>query len=152
MSIFDWLKRMTSGEQLAQHDEAPTFAKGEEDFHGLNMKDAIDAHVRWKARLQRQLEGHGDEQLEVSVVASDDKCTLGKWIHADAKARFGHLAEFRELLNAHADFHLAAGEILTDCHRGEYEQGLKTLHGKDFRFKSDKVQLALVRLYAKARG
>ncbi|MDD5330732.1 MAG: CZB domain-containing protein [Sulfuricella sp.] len=154
MSILDWLKRATSGEQLLQDgggQPQATFAKGEEEFHGLNMREAIDAHIRWKTRLQDMLEGNSDEQLEVGVVAADDKCTLGKWLHHEA-AKFGNLEEFRELVSIHAEFHLTAGNILAECHRGEKEAGLYMLHSRDFRFCSDKVQLALVRLYAKVRS
>jgi hypothetical protein len=83
MGIMDWLKRVTAGgeEHFLAEDAAPVFAEGEENFHGLNMKDAIDAHIRWKTRLQRQLEGEADEQLEVAVVAADNHCVLGKWMH-----------------------------------------------------------------------
>lgn len=153
MSILDWLKRATSGDQLLPEGGHPpaTFAKGEESFHGLNMREAIDAHVRWKTRLQSMLEDNSDEHLEVGIVASDDKCTLGKWLHHEAR-QFGDLEEFKELMNIHAEFHLKAGSILAECHRGEKEAGLNMLHSKDFRFCSDKVQLALVRLYAKVRS
>ena len=148
MGILSWLKSAATGGTV----ETVSFAPGEEQFHGLNMKEAIDAHVTWKARLKSQLEGEGAETLEVGVVASDDRCALGKWIHGEAKQRFVHLPEYSELLRYHAQFHLSVGNILLEMHQGGKENAGKMLHGTDFRHDSDMVQLALVRLYAKARG
>ena len=147
MGILSWLKGVTTGDT----EGTAKFAPGEEYFHGLNMKEAIDAHVAWKARLKTQLDGEGDEALEVGVVASDDRCTLGKWLHGEAKQRFAHLPEYAELVRDHSQFHLSAGNILLEVHQGEKEKAGMMLQGSDFRHASDRVQLALVRLYAKAR-
>lgn len=147
MGILSWLKSATTGGAVG----VANFAPGEEHFHGLNMKEAIDAHVAWKARLKTQLDGEGAEALEVGVVASDDRCALGKWLHGEAKQRFAHLPEYSELLRYHSQFHLGAGNILLEMHQGGKEKAGEMLHGADFRHDSDMVQLALVRLYAKAR-
>ena len=148
MGILSWLHRVTAGEENVG---SATFESGEENFHGLNMKDAIDAHVAWKTRLAAQLSGAGSEALEVGVVASDDRCALGKWIHSDGKKMFGHLPEFAELRCQHAQFHLNAGNVLLAAHNDGYEAADKMLHGSEFRHASDMVQLGLVRLYAKSR-
>ncbi len=147
MGILSWLKSFSAGEEKAG---AATFAPGEENFHGLNMKEAIDAHVAWKARLKAQLSGTSTETLEIGVIASDDRCTLGKWIHGEGKKMYGHLPEYAELLQQHAQFHLNAGNILLEAHRSGNEAAEKMLHGPDFRHASDMVQLGLVRLYAKS--
>jgi len=148
MGILSWLHRITAGEENVG---SATFGAGEENLHGLNMKQAIDAHIAWKARLAAQLSGADSETLEVGVVASDDRCELGKWIHGEGKKRCGHLPEFAELLRNHAQFHLNAGNVLLAAHNDGNEAAVKMLYGSEYRKGSDTVQLSLVRLYAKSR-
>lgn len=146
MSILSWLSRVTSGKDGG----AVSFAPGEESFHGLNMKQAIDAHIAWKAKLADQIGGNTDK-LEVGQVASDDRCALGAWLHGPCKSLCGKLPEYADLVREHANFHLVAGNILMETHRGNAEKALEMLNGGDFRHASDTVQLSLVRLYAKTR-
>ena len=108
MSILSWLKDVHNHGASATKME---FAAGEEEFNGLNMKDALDAHEKWYHRLESKINGTSQEQLEVATVACDDKCVLGKWIYSSGKSNFGHMSEYSALKQVHADFHLAAGEI-----------------------------------------
>lgn len=147
MGILSWLKGFTAGDVVG----TASFAPGEETFHGLNMKDAIDAHIAWKAKLETQISGNA-EKLEIGQVASDDRCTLGCWIHGTGKQEFGMLPEFSDLVRDHAQFHLIAGSILMEAHAEKTQEALKQLRGSEFRHASDMVQLTLVRLYAKAKG
>ncbi len=126
------------------------FERHEEEFHGLNMRLAIDAHLKWKEHLEAALSQSSGEKLEVGLVAADDRCILGQWLHGDAKGKFASYAEYDELVRCHADFHLMAGDILCDAHDGRLESAQEKLR-HSFRQKSDRVQLALVRLYAKTR-
>lgn len=147
MSILGWLKGVVGGEAAAPLQ----FAEHEQHFHGLDMKAAIEAHMAWKTRLEAQIRGDAGETLEVGVVAADGNCALGKWIHGDGKAQFGHVPEFEQLRAVHAEFHLCAGSILADAHGGDKEAATASLKSA-LRRHSDTVQLALVRLYAKAAG
>ncbi len=149
MSILSWLHRVTAGEENVGN---ATFESGEESFHGLNMKEAIDAHIAWKARVEAQLSGTGSETLEIGIVASDDRCELGKWIHNEGKKKYGKLPEFAELRDLHAQFHLNVGSVLLEAHNNGKKAADKMLHSSGFRRGSDMVQLGLVRLYAKSRG
>lgn len=147
MSILSWLKQVTSGDAAA-HQPA-VFAEGEEEFRGLNMKSALDAHTAWTHRLEAKIEGTSDEDLDIAKVAGDGNCPLGKWIHGEAKANFHDMAEYEELKRIHADFHLNCGKVLNDVENGdetEARQGLKIV-----RHCSGDVQLALIRFYEKAR-
>jgi hypothetical protein len=148
MSIMSWLHRVTAGDENVS--SSATFAAGEENLHGLNMKEAIDAHVAWKTRLAAQLSGTDSETLEIGAVASDDRCELGMWIHSEGEQRFSDLPEFAELRKQHAQFHLNAGNILLAAHNDGKEAADKMLHGSEFRQGSDLVQLGLVRLYARS--
>jgi len=147
MGILNWLKGITSGHEVG----AAAFAPGEEHFHGLNMKDAIDAHIAWKTKLEGQI-GDGADRLEIGEVASDSRCVLGNWLHGQGKQHFGVLPEFTDLMRDHLQFHLTAGKILMEIRNGKHEEARKMLHGREFRYASDMVQLSLVRLYAKVNS
>ncbi len=150
MSILSWLKKVTSGDVSAEfmHSQPMQFAQGEEHFHGLNMKEALDAHIAWAHRLEAQLNGGASEELEVGMVATDNRCTLGQWIHGPGRQMFGDTPEFQELKRIHAEFHLCAGEVLNDIQHGQQELARGNI--KSIRRKSGDVQLSLVRLYSKA--
>jgi hypothetical protein len=151
MSILSWLKEVTTGDTKAGFidTDAMTYAKGEEQFHGLDMKAALDAHMAWTQRLEGKLSGENQENLEVASVASDCECMLGKWLHGDARQQFGESGDYQELRQVHADFHLKAGEILNNVLNGDREQALKNL--RELRYQSGNVQLSLVRLYSHAQ-
>lgn len=152
MSILSWLKSVATDTDSSENfsSKQMNFAADEEEFHGLNMKSALDAHEKWYHRIEDKLTGKSDEKLEVATVACDDQCTLGKWIYNQGQRNFSALSEFKELKNIHADFHLTAGNALNDVLNGENEQARAGL--KKVRHKSGSVQLALVRLYSRSRA
>ncbi len=149
MSILSWLKRGAEGEDSVSN---ATVEPGEDFFHGGNMKKAIDAHVAWTDRLAAQINGVSSETLDISIVASDDHCVLGKWIHSVGNKSYGHLPEFAELKDEHARFHHKAGNVLREADSKGKEAAEALLHSSEFRHASDKVQLGLVRLYTKSQG
>jgi len=157
MKIFEWFKQIVSGEQLAPSEmitqEAATAAKPriEEtgEFAGLDFKTAIDAHVKWKVRLDHYINGTSDEDLKVDTVSRDDQCMLGKWIHSDVSQQFADIREFQEMKMEHARFHLAAGDILSCSQAGDKEGALDKLHHGDYAKASERVKLFLARLYVK---
>ncbi len=148
MSVLSWLKEVTIGENKAGFidTDSMTFANGEEQFRGLDMKAALDAHTAWTRRLEDKIGGKSQEELDVATVATDCECTLGKWLHGTARQEFGETPDYRELRRVHADFHLKAGEILNNMLNGDREKALKNL--KELRYQSGNVQLSLVRLYS----
>ena len=147
MSILSWFKEVTSGNASAElMQQSLEFKDGEQDFHGLNMRDALDAHTAWTKRLEGKIEGSNNEELDIAKVASDCECVLGKWIHGEAKKQFGEESDLEELRKVHADFHLKAGEILNNVTNGDHEDARENL--KKLRHQSGSVQLSLVRLYS----
>jgi len=149
MSILTWLKAVTDGGNTPEFIEASKmqFARGEESFHGLDMKNALDAHMAWLHRIETRLNGTNDEPMDLVSVAGDRHCTLGHWIHGEAKERFGNMPEYRELREAHAGFHLKVGAALNDIENGDGARVRESL--RSIRHKSGEVQLALIRLYSK---
>lgn len=84
----------------------------------MNFDEAITAHSQWKIRLKTILEGTSSEKLDPAVVALDNRCPLGQWIHGDATLHAA-LAEYDELKREHARFHLSAAEVLKHHLQGE---------------------------------
>lgn len=151
MGLLSWLTHADKAAAEGAAHKPVEFEKHEEEFHGLNMRLAIEAHLKWKERLEQALAGSAGESLEVGHVAADDRCVLGQWLHGEARQRFAQHPEYHDLVRSHADFHLMAGDILCDAHDGRKEAAQEKLR-HSFRQKSDRVQLGLVRLYAKARS
>lgn len=78
----------------------------------INIPEAITAHVNWKVRLQKIIDGKSDEKLDSMVICRDDQCDLGKWIHGTATDRFHADESFRTLRADHAQFHYVAANVL----------------------------------------
>jgi hypothetical protein len=153
MGLMDWFKGLATGKFT---DEPPPLAAPigeaparEEDgtVAGLDFKTAIDAHMKWKVRLERCLESDNEEGLKVEVVSRDDQCMLGKWIQGAGGERFGHLREFQEMKMEHARFHLNAGDVLACCLAGDKEGATRKLRAGDYTKASERVKLHLARLY-----
>lgn len=127
MAIGGWLGRLLSNEGA----EVDTKISGsqmvepqEEAAAGLNFRTAIEAHQRWKMRLQAVIEMKSSETLDPKVVCRDDQCDLGKWIHGEAGRRFSDDPQFVELRSKHAYFHVCAGRILTLAQAGQKERAM----------------------------
>lgn len=147
MGILDWLLKKDSN---ADSKDDVDFDEGEEMFAGLNMKDAIDAHLAWYKKLERAIADKSAAGYEISNVAADNQCKLGIWVYKDAK-KFKTLPEYEALRKSHADFHMLAGEILILIRDGEFEQATQRVR-RDLRRASDLVQLNLIRLCSRANA
>lgn len=78
----------------------------------INIPECIDAHMKWKGRLQKYLDGTSDEKLDPMIVCRDDQCVLGKWIHGPALKHFHNDDGFHKLRADHANFHFVAGSVV----------------------------------------
>ncbi len=83
----------------------------------MNADDAIKDHVSLKTRLRVYI-AKPDGSLTPAVVATDDACDLGKWLHHEGRA-FAGTGEYQALLTGHAKLHEAAAEIVTRTNHGE---------------------------------
>lgn len=145
MGMLNWLKARLSGDQTSEL----ILEKGEEELHGLNLKEALDAHEAWNGRLKSVLDGTSTESIQVSEIAQDCNCHLGKWIYGPGKKSHSSYEEYEILRKTHAEFHLCAGEILMEHQAGNDGVADKLLKTK-FRNLSNRIQLDLVRLFTKA--
>lgn len=158
MAWMDWFKTLASGKPAAEPAEAAPASEpqaaasapereDEGTVAGLNFKTAIDAHMKWKVRLERCLDTDNEEGLQVDTVSRDDQCPLGKWIHGVGGERFGNLREFQEMKMEHSRFHLCAGDVLACCVAGDKEGASQKLRSGDYTRASERVKLHLARLY-----
>jgi hypothetical protein len=85
----------------------------------IDVMAAINAHVRWKARLEEYLNGTSEEKLDPKVICLDNQCVLGKWIHGPAQEFFLEDDGYRTLREDHAKFHLIAATVVTKIHANE---------------------------------
>ena len=154
MGLMDWFKNLAAGKPAEapppapapQHPSAPV-QEEEGLVAGLNFKTAIDAHMKWKVRLEKCMQNDNDEGLQVDLVSRDDQCPLGQWIHGIGGARFGNLREFQEMKMEHARFHLCAGDVLACCLAGDKEGAGQKLRSGEYTRASERVKLHLARLY-----
>lgn len=118
-----------------------------EEAAGINIKTAIDAHIRWRHRLESFVLGTSSERLYFDLVSADDQCVLGRWIHGEAKEKYGQLALFGQLVTVHAQFHRHAGEVLDRASSGRHEEALALLQSGGYPRCSVKVKHLLAKLY-----
>lgn len=164
MGLFDWFKSIAGGNEAPTAPAAapapapvaqPAALEDDPDagiVAGLNFKTAIDAHMLWKARLEKVINGTTTEQLNVETVSRDDQCVLGKWVNGPGSAKFGALREFQELKMEHSRFHLNAGDILACALAGDKAGAENRLHTGDYVRVSERVKLHLARLYVQVSG
>jgi hypothetical protein len=94
----------------------------------MNFLDAINAHVAWKLRLQRYLDGSSEEYLEPEHVCKDDQCMLGKWIYGN-EDRYITSEAFDDVRGKHAEFHKMAAEIVRLVNTEHKKEASEKLRG-----------------------
>lgn len=146
MSALDWFKRIL-GQKTEAVAQPPIDASAE--LAGLNFMTAIDAHMKWKTRLENYIQGTSSEDLKVEVVCRDDQCPLGKWIYSTGGERFGSIDTFGEMKGQHALFHQCAGRILETAQAGKKDEAMRLLQYGDYVRASEQVKRLLAKLYVR---
>lgn len=115
----------------------------------INLYDAVLAHSAWKKRLFLFLflEGQSKEDLQADKIRVDYLCVLGKWIHSDGKAHFGHETDFIKLVDEHAKFHVHAASVVEAHLTGDSKRAMDILTGS-FDEQSRKTVRCLTKLNA----
>ncbi|MEZ5582052.1 MAG: hypothetical protein R3F37_04060 [Candidatus Competibacteraceae bacterium] len=65
MGLFNWLKQKRAGKE----NFALEIGKDEEELSGLNLKSAIEAHMAWRQRLIKTIDG----STSVSITSSGNR-------------------------------------------------------------------------------
>ena len=90
------------------------------DFDAVRNK-----HSQWRVRLNKFL--RGEEDLTLAGAGTHRDCDLGKWIHGEGRARFGHLPEMLELAKIHRDMHDAVIRTIQSQEAGQTQQAQQAL-------------------------
>ncbi|MBA4503300.1 CZB domain-containing protein [Marinobacterium marinum] len=123
----------------------------EAEAAGLDFKSAIEAHQRWKIRLNDVIAGRSQEDLDPAVVARDDCCALGKWIHGVGGDQFATQPEFAELKRRHAHFHVCAGHVLILAQSERKQEALEEINQGNFATISREVVMHLAHMYTRLK-
>jgi hypothetical protein len=91
----------------------------------MDFDSAILAHVNWRARLLRAINGKSNETLDPAVIESDG-CPLGQWLRAEGKVLSADPG-YAELVRMHAEFHRAAATVVRQVQGGRAEEARATL-------------------------
>jgi len=79
----------------------------------MKFDEAIRVHAAWKLRFTLLNDGTASEAApDPAVLARDNACDLGLWLHSEAKAKYSSDADYEALVQSHAKFHKAAAEVL----------------------------------------
>ncbi|MFN3267592.1 MAG: CZB domain-containing protein [Deinococcales bacterium] len=148
MRLIDWLKKVLAGEK-----PDPNFKLDQEQkfIHGLDVMAALEAHLKWRSRLEQYILGNHSEKLDYKVVSQDNICVLGQWLYGPAYQIFMYVPEYAALKSAHREFHLFAAKILEEYQTGS-KSTAKRMLAEQFNGYSGNVQRALVDLHKLAHG
>lgn len=151
MGLMDWFRKMAgaAADEAAPGEAAPPGVGeiADAEVGGLNFMTAIDAHMKWKTRLENYINGTSDEDLRVEVVSCDDKCPLGQWIYGRGGESYGGFHSFAEMKSMHAHFHRCAGDVLATALQGRKDEALRMLDQGDYVRASERVKMLLAKLY-----
>jgi len=153
MGMLDWFKGIVKGEKgNAEVGLAATSGSDEKgaEIAGLNFKTAVDAHMKWKVRLESYINGTSSEDLRVEVVCRDDQCPLGKWIYDKGGEKFGYSETFYDMKVHHAMFHRSAGRVLETAQSGDKANAMRLLNTGEYVKASERVKMLLARLFVMA--
>ena len=75
------------------------------DFMAAKLK-----HTMWKLHLREFLDGKAG--LTAAAATSHRDCDLGKWLYSEGLAKYGAIAEMRQLDAKHAELHAVVKRIM----------------------------------------
>jgi hypothetical protein len=108
----------------------------------------ITAHVEWKLRLQKFLDGTSTETLDPAVIAVDNRCELGKWIYSVGTS-FKNSTNYTTVKESHAHFHKVAATIVSHHLHGDTQAAQSLLNG-DYSQLSDTLKKNILKLRSEA--
>lgn len=111
----------------------------------MDLDKASKAHVDWKVKFRTAIAKQ--ENLDDVTIAKDNCCELGKWLHAEGKAKFGRLTAHKDLLAKHTAFHVEAGQVARLINAARYAEAEHAINaGTGCTTASSAVGVAILRL------
>ena len=115
----------------------------------MDLNSALESHVEWKLRFRMAISQQ--ETMDAETIAKDNCCDLGKWLHGEAKAKFGKLASYTRCVDKHATFHVEAGKVARAVNAGKFAEAEAMLNaGSPFMMASFDVGVAIQHLKQEA--
>src|SRR5208337_1999677 len=108
----------------------------------LDIVKLRDAHLQWRARLERML--RGEEAIALAESLAPDQCELGRWLHGPVRRQYGHHSQFISVDKIHTHFHEVSRKVLQYYQTGyiaRAEDALREVMNDSF-----ELQLALAKL------
>ncbi|WP_298496602.1 CZB domain-containing protein [uncultured Maritimibacter sp.] len=105
---------------------------------------AMDAHDKWKQRLEAAI-AKGKCDSDPAVIACDDKCAFGKWLHGNTlSADVVQGMPYKVTKRLHAEFHQSAGHIARLVEAGD-TRAARHVMSTEYAERSDKLSRALAK-------
>ena len=111
----------------------------------MNLNESIQSHAQWKFRFHQAL--LKNESMDAGVIAKDNQCELGKWLHGEAKALHGDRKAFAQCVARHATFHTEAGKVAATINSHRMDEAQRMLaSGSPFSEAAKAVAVSLIEL------
>ncbi len=92
----------------------------------VQLTEALRAHAAWKTRLRDAID-QGASEHSVATVGRDDRCPFGTWLYGDESLGVRQSPHYEQCRGAHAEFHVAAAEVLELALKGEKSEAERKL-------------------------
>ena len=116
----------------------------------LDLDSAIQNHSEWKMKFRTAISQH--ETMDAAMIARDDCCELGKWLHGDGKEKFGKLISYTNCFSSHAVFHIEAGKVAQAINTKKYAEAWNMIdNGTSYANASSVVAGDIMRLKEETR-
>jgi hypothetical protein len=107
------------------------------------IRNAIVAHSRWKARLRQAIDS-GKSEWKAESVRPDNLCDFGKWLHSVSPTE-KTTERWRKVRDLHSEFHKEAARVLTLALSGQKAEAEKAFAlGSHFSKTSADLTMTLV--------
>jgi len=108
----------------------------------MDLNEAIRAHSEWKMKLRSAISERAT--LDPVSLAQSDHCALGKWLHGESRAKYGHLGSHKNCVQLHTEFHKQASKIAATINSGRYSEAEQMLgSGTPYTDTSHKIVMAI---------
>jgi Chemoreceptor zinc-binding domain len=92
----------------------------------MDLSEAMKAHAEWKIKFRTAIAK--SDTMDVTTISADNCCALGKWLHGEAKIKFGRLKSHADCLARHATFHKEAGKVATMINVKKFDEAEAALN------------------------
>ena len=152
MDFLKWLRRASAESPVpfvGTDEENTTILPGRAaKAIDLDAIEAIEAHMRWKARLESRLFSDQQDVIQADNIFRDNRSTLGRWLYGRGSERFGTLETFADLRRYNAEFHRHAGQAVMAFNAGRKEEAIRIATVGEYVRASSRIRQTLVRLFA----